>query len=163
MSLPDHHPGEELPFFVYGTLRPGEDNYELFLRGRTTGEEPARLEDAALYDGPGYPYAIETPGATVVGEIVSALPGAGPGPGAEPGSYRELLAVLDELEEYMAPGDPRNLYERVPRDVRRADGGTVRAWVYFAAPRVARELRAAGRPIAGGDWIAHVTHGSPGP
>lgn len=83
--------------------------------------------------------------------------------GAGPGSYRELLSVLDELEEYVTPGDPRNLYERVPRDVRRADGTTVRAWVYFAAPRVARELRAAGRPIAGGDWIAHVTHRSPGP
>lgn len=63
----------------------------------------------------------------------------------------------------MAPGDPRNLYERVPRDVRRADGTMVRAWVYFAAPRVARELRAAGRPIPGGDWIAHVTHSPPGP
>ncbi|MFJ2646730.1 gamma-glutamylcyclotransferase family protein [Streptomyces sp. NPDC087420] len=159
MPRPDHHLGEELPFFVYGTLRPGEDNYELFLRGRTTGEEPSRLENAALYDGPGYPYAIETPGATIVGEIVSALPGAGrPGagpPGTEaaagPGTYGELLSVLDELEEYVAPGDPRNLYERVPRDVRRADGTTVRAWVYFAAPRVARELRAAGRPIAGGD------------
>ncbi|MFF2525437.1 gamma-glutamylcyclotransferase family protein [Streptomyces liangshanensis] len=152
MSLPDHHRGGELPFFVYGTLRPGEGNHALFLRGRTAREEPARLEGAALYDGPGYPYAIETPGAEIVGEIVSALPGPGE-------AYRELLSVLDELEEYRAPGDPRNLYERVPRDVRRADGTAVTAWVYFAAPRVARELRAAGRPIAGGDWIAHVTGG----
>lgn len=29
-----------LPFFVYGTLRPGEPNHDLFLRGRTRAEEP---------------------------------------------------------------------------------------------------------------------------
>lgn len=28
-----------LPFFVYGTLRPGEHNHDLFLRGRTRTEE----------------------------------------------------------------------------------------------------------------------------
>ncbi len=41
-----------LPFFVYGTLRPGEHNHDLFLRGRTESEEPARLRDAVLYEGP---------------------------------------------------------------------------------------------------------------
>jgi gamma-glutamylcyclotransferase (GGCT)/AIG2-like uncharacterized protein YtfP len=137
-----------LPFFVYGTLRPGEHNHRLFLRGRTAREEPARLEGALLYDGPGYPYAIEAPG-TVLGDLVTA----------KPGEYGELLAVLDELEEYEAPGDPRNVYVRAARDVLRADGTAVGAWVYFAAPRVARELRSRGRPIDGGDWIAHVGAG----
>ncbi|WP_326612337.1 gamma-glutamylcyclotransferase [Streptomyces scopuliridis] len=144
-----------LPFFVYGTLRPGEHNHDLYLRGRVAEEEPARLTGALLYDGPGYPYAIEAagtaaPGAVasgaVVGELVTAKPEA----------YGELLAVLDELEEYEAPDDPRNLYVRVARDVLRADGTPARAWVYFAAPRVARALRARGRLIADGDWLAHV-------
>ncbi|MEV7870884.1 gamma-glutamylcyclotransferase family protein [Streptomyces sp. NPDC088124] len=149
--------GGPLPFFVYGTLRPGEHNHDLFLRGRTVREEPARLAGAWLYDGPGYPYAVEIPGTeagsgsgngpVVVGELVTAAPEA----------YGELLSVLDELEEYAAPGDPRNLYERAVRDVLRADGTTTRAWVYFAAPRVARRLRRGGRLIAGGDWIAYVT------
>ena len=49
----------QLPFFVYGTLRPGEHNHDLFLRGRTAAEEPARLRGALLYDGPGYPYAVD--------------------------------------------------------------------------------------------------------
>ncbi|GAA4999367.1 gamma-glutamylcyclotransferase family protein [Streptomyces siamensis] len=131
-----------LPFFVYGTLRPGEHNHDLFLRGRTQSEEPVRMRDVVLYDGPGYPYAVEESGGVVSGELVTALPQ----------EYEELLAALDRLEEY-APGDPRNLYERVARDVVRADGAAcVRAWVYVAAPAVAARLRARGTRITGGDW-----------
>ncbi|MGW3723987.1 gamma-glutamylcyclotransferase family protein [Streptomyces sp. NPDC000851] len=133
-----------LPFFVYGTLRPGEPNHDLFLRGRTNAEEPGRLSGAVLYDGPGYPYAVEEPGGAVSGELVTARPEA----------YDELLAALDRLEEYV-PGDPRSLYERVEREVvRDADGAAVRAWVYVAAPAVAARLRARGKLIEGGDWRA---------
>ncbi|MEV5434651.1 gamma-glutamylcyclotransferase family protein [Streptomyces sp. NPDC052682] len=133
-----------LPFFVYGTLRPGEVNHDLFLRGRTRAEEPGRLRGAVLYAGPGYPYAVEEPGGVVAGELVTALPEV----------YGELLAELDRLEEY-TPGSPRNLYERVAREVvRDADGTAVRAWVYVAAPAVAARLRSRGKRIEGGDWRA---------
>ncbi len=136
-------PGEpELPFFVYGTLRPGEHNHDLFLRGRTRSEEPGRMGGLVLYAGPGYPYAVDGPGGSVLGEIVTA----------RPGSYAELLAELDALEEYV-PGDARSLYERVARDAVLADGVTVvRAWVYVAAPAVAARLRSGGTPIEHGDW-----------
>ncbi|MER7741089.1 gamma-glutamylcyclotransferase family protein [Streptomyces sp. NPDC096538] len=131
-----------LPFFVYGTLRPGEVNHDRFLRGRTAREEPGRLRGAVLYEGPGYPYAVEAPDGEVRGELVTALPEA----------YAELLARLDRLEEYV-PGDPRNLYDRVARPVVRETGGaTVRAWVYVAAPAVAARLRARATRVAGGDW-----------
>jgi gamma-glutamylcyclotransferase (GGCT)/AIG2-like uncharacterized protein YtfP len=132
-----------LPFFVYGTLRPGEVNHRLLLHGRTRSEEPARLADTVLYEGPGYPYAVEQPGGGEVrGELVTALPQA----------YGALLAELDRLEEY-APGDPRSLYVRVERNVvRDADGTAVRAWVYVAGPAAAERLRNAGRRVAGGEW-----------
>ncbi|MEU9451430.1 gamma-glutamylcyclotransferase family protein [Streptomyces sp. NPDC048277] len=134
-----------LPFFVYGTLRPGEINHDAFLRGRTEAEEPGRLADAVLYDGPGYPYAVEEPGGGEVrGELVTA----------RPESYDRLLLEVDELEECV-PGDPASLYVRVERDVvRLRDGITVRAWVYVAGPVVAAKLRADGRRIDGGDWPA---------
>ncbi|MFF7276498.1 gamma-glutamylcyclotransferase family protein [Streptomyces griseorubiginosus] len=135
---------ETLPFFVYGTLRPGEVNHDLFLRGRVRSEAPGRLPDALLYDGPGYPYAVAEPdGGPVFGELVTA----------DPEDYDELLAALDELEEF-TPGDPRNLYERVAHEVvRAADGTAVRAWVYMAAPSVAVRLRAHGKLIESGDWL----------
>lgn len=66
-----------LPFFVYGTLRPGEPNHAVHLHGRTATEKPALLPDALLYDGPGYPYAVEHPGkGPVHGELLTALPTA---------------------------------------------------------------------------------------
>ncbi|MEU7578895.1 gamma-glutamylcyclotransferase family protein [Streptomyces sp. NPDC041068] len=140
-----------LPFFVYGTLRPGEPNHAAYLTGRTAEEEPALLPGAVLYEGPGYPYVVEDPqGGPVRGELVTALPAA----------YDRLLVALDLLEEYV-PGGPRNLYERVVRYVVRPDGGrgggggAVRAWVYVAAPHVAAGLRASGVVIGGGDWASH--------
>lgn len=132
-----------LPFFVYGTLRPGEPNHDLFLRGRTQSEVPGRLTGAVLYYGPGYPYAVEEPGGVVRGELVTA----------DPDRYGQLLGTLDRLEEYV-PGDAGNLYERVARDVTREDGTSVRAWVYVAGPVVAAGLRARGKLIEGGDWRA---------
>ncbi|MEV6396741.1 gamma-glutamylcyclotransferase family protein [Streptomyces sp. NPDC051907] len=140
---------EELPFFVYGTLRPGEPNHDRFLLGRTSAETPAALARARLYDGPGYPYAVldASVSDTVTGEVAWAAPG----------EYGELLAVLDHLEEYIAPGHPRNLYERVAHDVVRPDGTAVRAWVYVAAPRVATRLRTDGVLIRGGDWSGRLS------
>ncbi|MGW6528278.1 gamma-glutamylcyclotransferase family protein [Streptomyces venezuelae] len=134
-----------LPFFVYGTLRPGEPNHAVLLRGRTAREEPALLPDAVLYDGPGYPYAVEHPGkGPVHGDLLTALPAA----------YLPLLHALDHLEEY-APGDPHNLYVRVARDVLDRTGAPVPAWVYVAAPRIAAGLRTSGSLIGSGDWASH--------
>ncbi|GAA3304616.1 gamma-glutamylcyclotransferase family protein [Streptomyces cinereospinus] len=133
-----------LPFFVYGTLRPGGRYHDALLRGRTRAEAPARLAGAVLYEGPGYPFAVREPGGVVTGALITPLPDA----------YGELLADLDRLEEYV-PGDARNLYERVSREVvRDTDGATLRAWVYVAAPAVEARLRAGGRIIPGGDWPA---------
>lgn len=142
-------PGEEpqLPFFVYGTLRPGQHHYSWALRGRTASEEPASLRGLLLYEGPGFPYAVADEGG---GEVRGALVLP------ERAHYAEVLAVLDELEDY-APGDPANVYERVTTEVTRADGGTARAWVYLAAAPLAARLRATGTPIPGGDWVRDST------
>ncbi len=140
---PGGEPGSELPFFVYGTLRPGGRNHGRYLAGRTVSEEPARLPGALLHDGPGYPYLRLGGTGTVVGDLVRAAPGG----------YRALLDALDRLEGRLGPGDPRNLYERVVCGaVRARDGAEVRAWVYVAAARTV-----VGPPLAGGDWLSRPT------
>lgn len=127
-----------LPFFFYGTLRPAGRWYLHYLHGRTAAEEPARLPRAALYEGPGFPYAVPAPDGEVVGALVL--------PAAE--YYDEVLAALDRLETG---------YDRVVREAVRAGGrgvDTARAWVYFAAEPLAAQLRATGRRIARGEWPA---------
>ncbi|WP_208605899.1 gamma-glutamylcyclotransferase family protein [Streptomyces albus] len=144
--------GDRLPVFVYGTLRPGGRHHTRLLRGRTDHEEPARLPGAALYEGPGFPYAVEEPGGEVHGHLIAP----------RAAEYGELLAALDALEGY-TPGEPATFYERRARDVLRADGRAVRAWVYFAAEPVARELRAHGTRVPDGRWPPErVEHGGPG-
>lgn len=135
--------GSPLPFFVYGTLRPGEVNHDLFLRGRVVAETPATLPDAVLYEGPGYPYAVARPGAAIRGELITPAPGR----------YAELLVALDLLEEYEGPDRPGNLYDRVVREALLRDGTPVPAWVYLASPLLARDLAASGTEIPGGDWL----------
>ncbi|NDZ57652.1 gamma-glutamylcyclotransferase [Streptomyces anulatus] len=207
----------ELPFFVYGTLLPGEPNHDLFLRGRTAGERPAVLPRALLYDGPGYPYAIEGHG-RVHGTLIVAAPGIhgellgrvrkvpparrrlartlaalsgspryiqyrGDPPPCDrthqtppsPPSGRttllcgHALGLLDHLEEFLGPGHPRNLYERVVREVElpaggASDGGeSVRAWVYLAAAAVTRSLRTGGVRIPEGRWPRSSPPGDGGP
>jgi gamma-glutamylcyclotransferase (GGCT)/AIG2-like uncharacterized protein YtfP len=133
---------ERLPFFVYGTLRPGQRHHAWALLGRTTAEEPARLPGAALYEGPGYPYAVAAPpGEVVHGELVQP----------DPARYDEVLTTLDRLEGY-APGAPDNLYERIAVTVLRRDGSHARAWAYLATDPLASALCASGTRIADGTW-----------
>ncbi|QLE75491.1 gamma-glutamylcyclotransferase [Streptomyces rectiverticillatus] len=132
---------ERLPVFVYGTLRPGQVNHGHYLRGRTVAEEPARLRGAVLYEGPGYPYAVAEPGGEIRGELIFVAPG----------EYAAVLASLDELEE-CGPDGRGEMYVRVGRQVLPDRGGPVHAWVYLAADRTARRLRAVGTRVTGGSW-----------
>ncbi len=141
---------DRLPFFVYGTLLPGRPGHDLFLRGRTAEERPAVLPGALLYEGPGYPYAVDGDG-TVHGTLVAAAPAL----------YGEVLALLDNLEVFIGPGHPRNLYERVVREVVPAGQEAERAWVYLAAASVARTLRTGGTVLPEGRWLTRRPPAAP--
>ncbi|MFE2427265.1 gamma-glutamylcyclotransferase family protein [Streptomyces sp. NPDC059373] len=135
------HDHSQLPFFVYGTLRQGGANHAGLLRGRTKVVTAAALSGAVLYDGPGFPYAVNAPEGRVQGELVFPLPEF----------YSAVLSDLDQLEEYV-PGAPDNLFERVARGTRTEDGEPLLAWVYLAAPLEEQRLLASGRIIPSGDW-----------
>ena len=138
------------PVFVYGTLRPGAENWEPFLAGRAVHDEPGRLPGHVLFE-------LEYP---VVVEHTSAPAGAGEPPvvighsvHVAPDHHDRLLERLDWLEGHL-PHDPgRSLYVRVRRDVERAGGEPVECWVYLAGPEL--QARVVGRePVPGGDWLA---------
>lgn len=136
----------QLPFFVYGTLRPGEPNYARLLAGQTASEAPATLPGAALFTAGPYPFLVTAPdlllpGDAVRGEVVALRPPV----------YRLVLADLDRLEGYVE-GGAQNLYERVVAEVLTA-GGPRRAWLYVAGAGALAEIRAGAlRRIPGGVW-----------
>jgi len=142
-----------LPIFVYGTLRPGQGNYDRFVLGKTAREVAAMLPDHAMFVLDRYPCITDDTGAgDVIGDVLYLLPELFPA----------VLAALDRLEGY-TPGDACSPYLRVRRSVRtgEGDGGepprTSLAWVYVAGePALLR--RPACDPVPGGDWLAYLAH-----
>lgn len=137
--------GRQLPVFVYGTLRPGQPNWQRLLVGQAERVVAGRLGGVMLLDCGHYPAAVERPGGGgAAGEVVSIRPTA----------YAGMMAGLDYLEGY-APGDPQRLFDRVVRPVQTADG-PVDSWVYLAGSMLAGSALPV---VAGGDWVAHLAAG----
>ena len=131
----------QLPFFVYGTLRPGHGNHRRLLDGRTTSEIPATVQDIALY-GHGVPFAVRQTRAVTTGALIAITPN----------SYRSTVSDLDTLEGYR-PGR-HSLYVRKTITAVTAEGHT-KAWIYLAGdPDEAIQL---GDPVPGNDWELALT------
>ena len=142
----DEHHVPYLPFFVYGTLRPGESNYARYIGGSTQTEEPAILRPATLVTDGIYPYLIMAPDLAGPDDHVQGMLLT-----VQPERYLETLQRLDWLEDYK-PFSPLSLYERI-RQLVQTEAGPVEAWMYVAGPWVLRNARA-GRllKVAGGAW-----------
>lgn len=142
------NPMQQLPFFVYGTLKPGGLNYALYLAGITLEELSATLVGAAIYTPGPFPFLtlepdLAAPDEQAHGCLITVMPGRFP----------QTMAALDMLEGYTA-GGANNLYERIvfPVDTPR---GPRHAWVYLASAKALRLIRAGRmRRVVGGVWEA---------
>jgi gamma-glutamylcyclotransferase (GGCT)/AIG2-like uncharacterized protein YtfP len=132
----------DLPFFVYGTLRPGGLYYSL-LAGKTLSEEPAYTTGLQMYALEYYPMVlpIEDQSARIVGNVM--VP--------KPELYTDVIRALDRLESYK-PADPSNSeYLRLSYTVTlQHTGESLQAWIY-----VGQQIENWYRPILGGDWFAY--------
>lgn len=127
--------------FVYGTLRPGQPNWDRLLAAQAQRVVAGRLAGAVLVDCGHYPAVLPRPGAGyAVGEVVWIRPAA----------WTAVLAALDHLEGY-DPADRDSLFVRVVRPVETAEG-PVDCWVYLAGPSLSDQDWPV---VAGGDWAAH--------
>jgi gamma-glutamylcyclotransferase (GGCT)/AIG2-like uncharacterized protein YtfP len=115
--------GAHLPFFVYGTLLPGEANYPLW-REAIDAITPAALPGARLYDLGDFPMAVDAPQGDVIGLVVDV----------KPEYYASVIALLDLVEGYDPDDTGRGAYRRERRVVRLANGEPVVAWVYLGRP-----------------------------
>lgn len=140
---------EQLPIFVYGTLRPGCGNDRLW-RGRATvvNTEPAVCPGLRLVTGGAFPYALPHADSETIGDVITA----------NPGEWAELIADLDMLEGFRADRPDDSLYVRRPVGVGLVDvDGSImsyeRVWTYVAA-HVGHVSRL--RPVPGNDWMEVV-------
>jgi gamma-glutamylcyclotransferase (GGCT)/AIG2-like uncharacterized protein YtfP len=146
LAEPAQH-GEQLPVFVYGTLRVGELNHRRLVAGRTTREIPAVMPNQKMYAG-AYPCVADDPeGGEIVGDLLFIRPEL----------YAQMLAELDELEEYR-PEEEDPWYRRVSREARYRDEEgrtrTVEAWVYHGGRATLSAFTERDR-VADGDWLAY--------
>lgn len=124
------------PLFVYGTLKPGEENYHRYMAGRTRNEQPATLARAALYTEGVYPYLVIGDSSlvgdddTVDGYLMTV----------QHAHDDAVLRAVDRLEDYV-PGRVSNTYERVTCTVTLDSGEAVLAWTYVAGRRTLTAIR----------------------
>lgn len=134
------------PFFVYGTLLPGQPN--AYLWGNSiVSAQPAVFSNGRLHDMGHYPMLVTADGAQVQGQVIAV----------ETAVYDTILHALDELEGY-DPAQPQQPgYQRQLHHVTRQDGQTVAAWVYLGQA----DLTSNCPTIPSGDWRQHVANSAP--
>lgn len=114
---------EPLPFFVYGTLRPGCHNDHCWEGLADAEHDGAATIDGYALIGRGIPFACPTEGAVTVGALI--VP--------HEGSWRAACDRMDRLEGFHPSDDGGPArgygYWRTPVIVSTPDGD-VEAWVY---------------------------------
>jgi gamma-glutamylcyclotransferase (GGCT)/AIG2-like uncharacterized protein YtfP len=126
-----------LPFFVYGTLLPGQPNFGLWQHAIVRCQ-PAALHGAFLFDHGFYPMMIEGMNGGQVNGLVVYV---------QSRLYGSVLRDLDYLEGYDPAQHGMNDFSRVKRVVRLITGQKAVAWVY-----VGRKELVDGLPPIGDDW-----------
>lgn len=141
--------------FVYGTLRPGQKYHHLIER-YVAKAEAAYVPGRLYHLEEGYP-------ALVLADHLPQLEKSGMVRGDLLGiaEWDKALPILDELEDYYGPGDPRNLYERQIISVRTADDNTVTSTVYVFSADKERWLNQNAIPVPEGDWVRWKLKKSP--
>ena len=139
----------QLPFFVYGTLLPGQPN--AYLWGESIAQmEMAWFENGRLYDCGPYPMLIEeTAVLPIHGQLITI----------HPDQYDAILTRIDTLEGYTPQQPDQATYQRVSRQVwvghthphtqRRAW-----AWLYLGRADLTTHLP----PIPSGNWVTYAVN-----
>lgn len=107
-----------IPVFVYGTLKPGESNYNYYCEGKTITEIPAYTWGQLYHLPVGYPGMTEGR-AKVIGWLFTF-------------EDDKILASLDPLEDYQEERSPElNEYNRQQVPIYSLAGDSLgKAWCY---------------------------------
>ncbi|MEO0838249.1 MAG: gamma-glutamylcyclotransferase [Cyanobacteria bacterium J06643_5] len=134
-----------LRVFVYGTLKPGEANYEFYCASEVVEAKKAWTR-GELYSLPqGYP-AMAAGNDKVYGYLLSF-------------NNPDVLNSLDELEDYHPQRpDKENLYNRTQVEIFDLDNNSLGfAWAYFMNFMIIFQLK--GTPQTDGWWSGNALEG----
>ena len=138
---------EELPVFVYGTLRTGQGNWSHLLAGNTTSEHPAVAPNHVMWSR-GIAFIADGEGegeGEVIGDLMII----------DREIYQEVMVNLDRLEGiHNRQTGAGYSYCRVKRVVM-VDGREVEAWMYHGSSEVVGGFRTNGEKyrVSSGDWL----------
>jgi gamma-glutamylcyclotransferase (GGCT)/AIG2-like uncharacterized protein YtfP len=130
-----------IQIFVYGTLKPGESNFDRHCQNVIQIQEA--IVHGTLYDFPALGYPAMTPGdSSVYGFLLSFT---------EP----KILIALDELEDYSAdrPLEQNEYYRQKIQTFSLSHQSLGDAWVYLMEPEKAKRL--GGVLLSEGRWTGH--------
>lgn len=134
----------KMDVLVYGTLRPGQGNYEYLIAPHYHTLETVTVEGYEMYSNGGFPYVVPSadPHSKVTADLV-AYHGQ---------DWEEFLADLDSLEGYRGEGK-NNHYDREIVSYTTKDGVSGKAYIYIASKTLGRDIRKELRKIESGDWL----------
>ncbi|BFM41011.1 gamma-glutamylcyclotransferase [Synechocystis sp. LKSZ1] len=127
-----------LRVFVYGTLKPGEINYQRYCTGHVTAAIPAYTQGRLYHLNLGYP-ALAVGNDRVYGYCLSF-------------TDDHILVALDQLEDYQSRRGPQdNEYNRIRQVVYDMQGDSLGlVWLYQM--EMARIQAYQGDYLPGGQW-----------
>jgi len=135
---------KQLPFFVYGTLLPGQPNAHLWRR-LVQEEQVASFAHGLLYDMGSFPMLLAASpdrGSVICGRLLTP----------KPDKYLEVLTRFDNLEGYNPDDLDASAFWRTEVNVCLSNNRQRSAWVYLGNPRYAEGLT----PIDGGHWPSYA-------
>jgi gamma-glutamylcyclotransferase (GGCT)/AIG2-like uncharacterized protein YtfP len=136
---------QEHPFFVYGTLLPGQPNYYVW-GNHIRSEQTAVFHNGRLYDLGYYPLLVEVEEANepVQGMLINV----------KSATFLEMIVRLDHLEGFDPSNTEESEYLRVAREVEASSGTAVTAWLYLGQVNFTSSLP----HIPSGSWVSHIQH-----
>lgn len=133
--------------FVYGTLREGMYNYDIYLKGKTSNIQKAYVK-GELYqlEGVAYPALLDGD-AYITGEIMEL-------------QDKELLLALDQMEGFIEDGHIDNEYDRKLMDIYDENEQCIdQLPVYFYNCRKEENRKRLGKRILSNDYVLFVQEG----
>lgn len=131
--------------FVYGSLRQGFFNYDIYLKGKVLSSRPAILRGMNLYHMPYKGYPAIVPGDDIlIGEVL------------EVDDYNNTISAIDDMEGFLSENNPKNEYHKQLHEVEFENGEKEYCYLYFYNKDIDNKFNKEAIYIPDGDWAKYM-------